>query len=105
MVMLYIKLKGMTHASNNFVLKRTLDPLGGVKRSKQFFSLEVIMLYIELKGIKTYNKQAIILSLNKPSTPGMGSRGQNSFFLKKVILHINLKGMKRKIAFFNPVGD
>ena len=38
------------------------------------------------------NMVANILPVDTPSTPGVGSKGQNFFFLKVVMLHIKLKG-------------
>ena len=43
--------------------------------------------------------QAYILSLHTPSTPGMGSNGQNIYFLKVVILHLKLKGMEHRAPY------
>ena len=36
--------------------------------------------------------QTIVLSISAPSTPGVVSKCQNSFFLKVAMLHIKLKG-------------
>ena len=40
--------------------------------------------------------QADILPFYTPSTPGWGQKGQNIFVLKKVELHIKLKGKQCK---------
>ena len=75
-------------------------PRVGVKRPKQFFSENGHVVY-QIKGNNTYNNmQAIILSLHTPSTLSGGVKGRNSFFffLKMVMLQINLKGMKRTIT-------
>ena len=98
MVMLHIKLKVIyvrQHTSKHFAHTRTPTP-EWVKRLKQFFSENGHINY-QIKGNDTYNiMQAIRLSLNAPSTPGVGSK--QSFFLKVVMLHIKLEGMKRTIA-------
>ena len=39
---------------------------------------------------------AHILSLHTPSTPEVGSKGQNNFKLKVVMLHSKLKGMEHR---------
>ena len=51
------------------------------------------------------NMQAIILSLHTPSAPRMGTKGQNSFFLKvvTVMLLIKLKGMKCHASIYLPL--
>ena len=45
------------YASNNFVLTDTLDPCGGVKRSKQFFFSENSHVAYQIKGNETYDKK------------------------------------------------
>ena len=43
--------------------------------------------------------QAHILSLHThPRAPRVGSKGQNIFFLKVVMLHIKLKGMEQRVT-------
>ena len=97
MVMLHIKLKVINvrqHISKYFAHTRTPTP-EWVKRFKQFFSENGHITY-QIKGNDTYNiMQAIRLSLNAPSTPGLGSK---QFFLKVVMLQIKLEGMKRTIT-------
>ena len=39
---------------------------------------------------------ANILPLDTPSTLGVGSKGQNFFFLKEVLLHIRFKGIEHR---------
>ena len=38
--------------------------------------------------------QAYIMSLHTPLAPWVGSKGQNIFFLKVVMLHIELNGIE-----------
>ena len=40
------------HASTHYILTHTLSPWRGVKKSKDFIFLEVVMLHIKLKGMK-----------------------------------------------------
>ena len=50
---------------------------------------------ISTEGIKAYkNMLESILPLHTPSTPGVGSKGLFDSFLKVVMLHIKLTGMK-----------
>ena len=52
----------------------------------------------QIKGNEAYNNMlANILPLHTPLTPGMGSKGYFFSFLKVVMLHIKLKGMKHTI--------
>ena len=64
------------HASTYFVLTHTLDPGDGVKRSKRCFFLKVVVLHIELKGMKCRAQCKHTL----PSTRGVRSKGQDFFF-------------------------
>ena len=53
------------------------------------------MLHIKLKGIElsiSTTMQAHILSLHKPSTPGVGSKGQNIFFPESRHVAYQIKG-------------
>ena len=53
----------------------------------------------QIKDSGTYNNvQPICLSLHAHLTPEVGSKGQNIFFLKPVMLHIKLKAMIRMIT-------
>ena len=53
----------------------------------------MVMLHIKLKGMMHANN----LPVDTPSVPGVGSKGQKHFFfLKEVMLHINLKGTEHR---------
>ena len=72
------------HTSTYSDLSHTLDPWGGVKGQKLFFSESGHIAYhINLNGSES-TMQAHILSLHTPSTPGEGSKGQTYFLLKVV---------------------
>ena len=68
----------------------------GSKGQNRFLSKTGHAAY-EIKENDTYNNmQEIILSLQAPYTPRVGSEGH--FFLKEVMLHIKLKEMKHTIS-------
>ena len=65
----------------------------GSKGQNIFFSSENGHVAYQSKENDTYNNmEAIILSLHATLTPGVGSKGQNSFFLKVVMLPIKYNG-------------
>ena len=89
MVMLHIKLKGITKCSYtvaNICLQNPIPlyPADGVNRSKFDFFQNMVMFHIKLKGImKCSNTVANILPADPPSSPltfGMGSIGQKLTF-------------------------
>ena len=64
-----------------------------------FFSESSHVTYqINWNGAKS-TMQAHILSLLTPSISGVGSKGQNSFFLNVVMLHIKLKRKNYRPAY------
>ena len=83
------------HSITYFVLTHTLDPWGGVKRPKHFFTESSHVAY-QIKGYGTLSTMhAHILSLHTPSTPRW-SQNVITFFLIVVMLHIKLKGLEHK---------
>ena len=70
------------HASTFYVLEHTHDTWSVVKGQTIFFESRHVAYQIH------------IMSLHTPSTTGVGSKGQNIFLMKVVMLHIKLKGME-----------
>ena len=78
MVMLHIKLKGMTNAATCKHIYTQPDPWGGVKG--QTF-LKVVMLHIKLMGMEHRTPfKHIFRPYTHPGPLGVGSKGQNIFF-------------------------
>ena len=85
------------HLFQNMVM---LHIKGWGQKVKTFFSSESSHVAYQIKGhIAKSTTKAHILSLHTPSAPGVGSKGQNIFFLKVVILHIKFKGMELRHIF------
>ena len=80
--MLNIKFKGMEHRApckQYSFLTKTLFPLGGVKRAKDFCSESCHVAYQIKRNGKKNTFQAHILSLHTLSASGVGVKGQNIF--------------------------
>ena len=103
-VVMHIKLKRMKHrAPRKHIVCPYTNPrfLGLGQTVKTFFSESSHVAY-QIKGDGALSTmQAHIMSLHTPSVPGVGSRGQNIFFPKVVILHIKLKDMERRAYFLS----
>ena len=80
---------------------RTPSTPGVLSRSILF--QKVVMLHIKLEenGVRS-TMQAHILSLHTPSVPGAESKVKTFFFLKVVIVHIELKEMTQATISQDP---
>ena len=97
MVMLHIKLKGITYTSTWVQLfcpkTPSTDPGVGSKSQNSTFSEHGHGAY-KIKGNdECSNMQAHILSFHAPSTPGLGSK---HYFLNVVMLYTKLIGMEQR---------
>ena len=81
---------GMHYRSKYFAHRSPpSDPVGGIKRPKELRHDKY-----QIKGNDgCSNMQIHILSLHKPSTPGVGVKCLNNVSLKVAMLHIKLKRM------------
>ena len=83
MVMLHIKIKGMTRTTTckqNCVLTHTLDPWGRAKGQNFFFS-EKFMLHIKLTAI-------MVMKIPWSSTPCVGLGSGQAVFFNRVRTHV-----------------
>ena len=71
--------------SKYFASRHTLDPGGGVKRSKPFFMKEVL-LHIKFKGIELHASTYFVL------VPWVGSTSQNIFCSESSHVAYQIKG-------------
>ena len=103
MVMLHIKLKLTTLAatcngSKYFTHRHTLDSGVGVKRSNYIFSESSHVAYQIKADEAGSNMVANILPTDTehPQPRGLGQKAKLYLFLKVVMLHITLKGIKHR---------
>ena len=93
--MLHIQLKGMTNAATSnriFCPYIHPRPLGWSRRSKQCFSLKVVMLHIQLKGMELRAPCKHIFCPYTHTRPLGWGQTVKLFLLKVVMLHIKFKG-------------